>query len=849
MKIAIHGTKGGYETFTPERIPGLIDARPDSHKIAAIGQQAYAINFYNATVIFSKYRIIRDAVGEKRMGNIAFSSVISNNEKLSGTDIKALLDQLSDEYSKYLEGDNLHNVREDWAFVEVLTKEYASRLQPVTADDVETIPEGKGDAAFIYYSTDEELQKYFDAPYQEEYKLFKQIFFVKKDFERQPENPLNALRHNLASNLTGQIDLENPQYKLLFNEHAKGGIRIEVRVNGNKRYNKSKIRRKSELEIIYTKPYYHELRLKGKWSDISPDFVTADDTTQTVHIREADLPAEVKTVTIEARDAKLNPIYDAEITIIGINGQQRRVLQNEIAFWGEELKARWTVSGKKGNFSGNKEFTPENQTGSVLLILEERRIVSFNVCDDKGLVYDYKLQIQHKNIRSGEREIEFIGQEIEKTWDVIISHNKYGRKVLSYCPAKDENPQYVNLQKMQTSGERPTSGEERPTSGERLSSGERQANREYYKVSAGEYGTLKDGKEYSSNRNDGADVKDKIVPQKGYGFTGFECRNGTLTAQYQRKEPFYNSPKFLAGCAVLIIGTILCILLIPPDLNPKPNSAPKPINIQQEKAQEIINYCEGIELNIQKLEQYKNTYCSENMPDYCPGLDNAIAIRTAINRGQIDQLQNRQYYDAQMSFRNTIINIDSRYQDKIGEAMRIFGVSYMDLDKVADFIARLQALLKIEMSSLKSESDCDAQLQEVASLELPDIEIVKSVKAQIESRKDVLKKMVATPENTNRTSSQREKSAPPLQAVSNPQRPVTSTLKTGFWELVRRGDVTKENYDNLLRRHRGKNLNPEEQAIIHYLEKICNKSTSFRKFSDINEIKRKTATTLSQIEF
>src|SRR5690606_20527304 len=124
MKIVIHGTKGGYNIFTPDTAQSLIDARPDANKTAAIGQQAYAINFDGSNVIFSLYRIIRDVIGDKRTGNIAFSVIIPNDKRLPGEDVKKLLDKLAEDYcAKYVVNDNLENVREDWGFIEEIRKE------------------------------------------------------------------------------------------------------------------------------------------------------------------------------------------------------------------------------------------------------------------------------------------------------------------------------------------------------------------------------------------------------------------------------------------------------------------------------------------------------------------------------------------------------------------------------------------------------------------------------------------------------------------------------------------------------------------------------------------------------
>jgi hypothetical protein len=81
MDIVVHGTKGGYEIFTPKKLGGLLDVNSDGSKTSAIGQEAYAIRFVEKTIIFSKYKIIRDVRGGKRTGFLAFSLFLPNNKK------------------------------------------------------------------------------------------------------------------------------------------------------------------------------------------------------------------------------------------------------------------------------------------------------------------------------------------------------------------------------------------------------------------------------------------------------------------------------------------------------------------------------------------------------------------------------------------------------------------------------------------------------------------------------------------------------------------------------------------------------------------------------------------------
>lgn len=209
MKIAIHGTLRGYTTITPEPVAGLFDARSDYSKIATRGQQAYSIHFYENNVIFSKYKIIRDVLGDSRFGNVAYSLIVPNDEKLGGADVKSLLDRVDKEFSdRYIENNNLGAVRNDWAFLDEIEKEY--RLKSVKNHPDGGTAQGAGEAAYIYYAAGEDLEKYFERPYRWQYNPYKQVFFVDEKLKGMDANPLNALKHSEKDDLTETVKPSPP---------------------------------------------------------------------------------------------------------------------------------------------------------------------------------------------------------------------------------------------------------------------------------------------------------------------------------------------------------------------------------------------------------------------------------------------------------------------------------------------------------------------------------------------------------------------------------------------------------------------------------------------------------------
>ena len=456
MDIVIHGTKGGYKKFfSSQKLFGLLDVTADSPNNSAMGQEAYAIRFTVDNTIFSKYRIIRDVGGAKRTGFVGFSLFLQKNESLSGTDIIALLDKVSDEYHrKYISDNNLDEVKENWDFLNNILSDYKSKLK---YDEV--IPSGSKDDAFIYFKDKDELKRYFDAPFQDEYKDNRQVLFVNVELLNRPENPLNALRHS-ENNLSGKIDLDNKLYYLNNYDHFKGvTITANGRIRSQERDNNF-IRAKWLVTIKYSKDdrCYWPIEAKGTLSNPASEifkYLEIRDNQIFINYEAFNNPTPIeKTVQFEIKDRRGTPVYDAEIKI----GDQFWEMittgyQFNLSFSGEQLKKHWTVSVKKGAelILLDKSISLEDGISTIGLILYDRKIVKLHVIDDDGLVYDYKLQLRDEkgkffgNYDGDNIILEFINDEIFKLWNITISHPNHESKTFSYCPDTDENPITIKL--------------------------------------------------------------------------------------------------------------------------------------------------------------------------------------------------------------------------------------------------------------------------------------------------------------------------------------------------------------------------------------------------------------------
>lgn len=795
MEIVIHGTKGGRKIFTPKKISGLLDVNADSPKVTAIGQQAYALRFIEKSTIFSKYKIIRDVRGDKRTGFVAFSLFLPKNKKLSGIDIITLLDKVSEEYYEtYIKDDNLEYVNENWDFLEPILEEYKSKPRTVSFDDIDKLDSGSKDDAFIYYKNADELKSYFEEPFQEEFGDFRQVLFVSEKLKGKPEDSLNALRHS-DKNLTGEIDLENPKYKLLFNSQAKGGVLINVKVNGVIRSNKTKIRRKNELEITWKKNYYKSEIQCGKWQEISSEFIVVDDIERTVTVKEIELKADVKNISVEIKDRKEVTVYNAEIYIKSNYQSEQKIVGNNITLKGNELGERWDVWAKKGDnmFTDHRPIDIEKDCSNpIRLKLKERKTVKIVATDEgsENRIDNFKVWVQGKVNLKTTNEIIFEDDEIDKKWNITIEGDHYQRSSsITYCPASDENPINFRLKSKQKD----------------------------HSVTGG-------------------------VSKHPEGLNSIDNIN-------KKKESIFHNPKIKAG---FIVGVfILSLGIMGIFLNLKPDEKEVPINIS-----EIKEYVEGNDLFLIKLKLYKTNLKNQiskkdendksilgvfkiwakqtDTTEYnewnkiLVSVDSAITKRELIDNKNFDELKKLSYSPQQQKFESVIDNIKNT--DYINIKKKLVDVSNLTLTKIADSIntiLELEAPKEIQVDE-QNETNATSNKTENKQL-LPDKAKVDSTKpdakqASTVSVNPIIKELQGssiTQEKLNQYSSKKDQN---LKA--------SIKLYLDFWEKVKITNSQKEDFDKLL----NKVINDKylkNSELKNFLAEICKDSDAFKKFNSL----------------
>lgn len=374
LELLIHGTKFGWRIlYKTPNFPSSFasDLRRDdvNNNRVTVGKYVYSISHVSDGCIFSKYICVWDA--ERRaIGNLSFSIFIQKDKNLNSEDIICLLDELSGLYwSQYVTEGELSNKQENWLMFETILKKYENKIQKLPYDDIEVSVVGSGDAAFIYYNDENQLLQYIESPHQKEYQYHKQVFLVSNSLNGFIENPLNVLRHNQKANLTGQIDLNNHKYRLIIPLLSESSIKIEVRSKDKTIFNNGFLRIRSEIEIIWTKPFHVSQRCTGNISELSSSFLTIDDFNRTIKIKEIYLNAKKHTFLFKPINEYKKPITDCEIILkCDKFNNDRKASNNEITLTAEEVSTGVNVFVKRHGFEYPILQLKPQMEGNIILL-------------------------------------------------------------------------------------------------------------------------------------------------------------------------------------------------------------------------------------------------------------------------------------------------------------------------------------------------------------------------------------------------------------------------------------------------------------------------------------------------
>ncbi|TDD99391.1 hypothetical protein [Flavobacterium cellulosilyticum] len=827
MNIVIYATKDGLRTLytTNEELAYLIaeERRSGANNDNSLGQSVYTIAFTINDSVYTKYMIVKDSQRSNALGFIAFSLLINNNKTLKGEEIINVLDELSKTYTdnyiknNYLNRGEKNLIKEEWNFVGDILNKYKEQDKTQKNEELHS---GTKDAAILYYKNEGDLREYFDKPFQEEYSAYKQVFLVSEDLKENPKNPLTVLSNSGIE--LKDIDLKNEYYYIKNYDPSKG---ILISANGKERSdrkNNNCIRSKWQVEISYSKDERCFWPIQPKGTLSNPDseiykYLELNKNNNQINIKYDAFnnpEPKIKTITIEIKDRKGNFIDDAEIQIGTKPWEKISGHRYECTFSGEDLIKTFHISIKKGDYSGKIDLIPVNQTGNVDLILQEHINVSFIVIDDIGIVNDYNIQIRNQqgDLFSTSKEPKFIGEDIDKSYDITILSNKYERKSFPYCPAKDENSKLVNLKFKQLTE---NSKEEKYE----LVIDDKFGKRSFKNKSIGKYVMIKPN--FGCDANFGYEfIEWKYQEQSSKDYDGY------YEAIFE-KSWYNNKWSWIGSIALLVIVAFTLIFNLSVSDNPQsPNVFPEYIQ----------NYVQGDSLILDTLKNYKQEFekqkpdvqeKSQSIYDWFMGLekqndsteyngwkDNMKSIEDAINKRNLindkkfKELIKLDYSSEQHNIETAIKNIDSSKYKEISN--KLGNVNNKTLSEIA---VAINEILKPKESSNDSESQVKQQEKKTEQIK----------ETQIINREE----QPQTP----------QKQTTKISSVKNEE--IIQYLKGGELKKNKLEDYKKNSTDSKLRRsidivlkiwELGKN-----NTTYHSAQQSCNNDQNL-KDSELNKI-------------
>ncbi|GHT41300.1 hypothetical protein AGMMS49965_10880 [Bacteroidia bacterium] len=633
----------------------------------AVGGEVYSIAFDSGGCIFSKYRIIYDSM-RTVIGNVAVSLNVLPCRKLSGHKVKELLDKMLSKYcAEYAPTNYLANVQENWSPFEVegVLAEYDAQTTTV---GFQSFTRGVSEAAFIYCN---DIERYLDDPFWKAYKKYRQVFFVSSNLKGSPQNPLTALLHNPLEDLTGTIDLDNPEYMLVSGIPTNSNITADVRVNGVIQIPGNTVGKKGRFEITYKKRNCQDCTIAHHWDEPNlRNYVTFDDRSKRIFIRPIDPSRLIPLVRPITNVPPVEPVPVA---------------------------------------SGISPTSPTSPVADTPPPAESAPVAGSEPVVEPAPVVEAAPN-QPPPIPHQEKVI-LLGDDVSGDWKLEAKVTGYRLEPVEIFLETD------SFARTNGKKEEPPPPPPPPVI------------RNYY-IDAGDYGRIMDGvTEVSALEEEEPLEPEEPEPHKRYNFIQWnlvkdeKTINGKLYDGYWEAE-YLKKPRTLFKAAVISLCAVAILLGVSSGL-PMLKEALKPEDpYKYVDVVSILRYARETELNLDKLTQYREAcelkepesqgFIKDFLREWAAGEDrkvqnnsrkiiiqkveNAIAIRNAIIEGDIKSLReyNEVYSVKQSKFRAALDSIgDDASMAVIGNALRkLPNIGILDLDDVAVQILELKGSIQ-----------------------------------------------------------------------------------------------------------------------------------------------------------
>ena len=333
---------------------------------------------------------------------------------MSGADIHALLDNLSEEFAVHYIHDGqmgkltpdgkIEEEKGNWDFVAHVIAPYESLVSQRTPEEAVAMSAGTQEPAYFYYTSNNQLEYCMEQhwPY---YQHYRQVIFVSSDLKDLPSNPLRSLRHDDTQNLTPA----SPSHD---NE-------ISTKITDNQPIKEKRATKPEAVKVP------------------------------------VDKKNEV-TLSLTVVDEMGNAVPEVTLVRISEQGETEMTFRSGmISFEGAEMEDLWMVMTANGNMI-SETFKPSDYSDqvlpSVVLRLHKRKVVTFKVIDAKKS----NTELENATIRityNGNTEVLegnqriFEADELKRHFQLSIACDGYAEQFSLFSPETCNDIFVVKMEK------------------------------------------------------------------------------------------------------------------------------------------------------------------------------------------------------------------------------------------------------------------------------------------------------------------------------------------------------------------------------------------------------------------
>ena len=364
----ISGTCGGFQNdfircsswIQRDKIT-LVDIRNNDDKNTK-GKQCYALSLQGEFNIISKIEIIKDGFRSKSTGFISFNLIIPSGLYIDEDSIFSILDEGLGFYTDEFVQDNVLEDEKNSSEFDTKIEHLLSSINPTTKATYKW-KKGTQDAAYIYIPKDK-ISEYFkyENIFQEDYKDYREIYFIDPSEKDNPSSILNALKHEPNADITTKINLDNPDYTI--------ALEIEEGITFHGIQEGTKIKLNDKAGFGFSKKHYktNKPNYSGSWKELLDKYsevvYLSKEYPNTIVIKSPKFQPEIKKITIKFNNddnGKLIGNNEVSYSIIS-NEKSKRIDDNLITFIGDEISLIWEIKvnkNEKYKASSTYQIRPE----------------------------------------------------------------------------------------------------------------------------------------------------------------------------------------------------------------------------------------------------------------------------------------------------------------------------------------------------------------------------------------------------------------------------------------------------------------------------------------------------------